>query len=313
MATLVANASGKLMRNVALSTSEPFLSTQWDFFGTSSSTSAGVGVDGTSGRMACVDTGNGGNNLHGFVNNSVAAQATGMVQATGRRRGGDTGFPTFGLLGAATLNDNGLGAGDPDIDAYCFRKGITAVFGQPRNLITYNPTENFEVGSTGALVAINEDIDLSLRWEPDKPAGWNSKDDAVDASTDATTSFASGRAGAVGTGTTLGVPQPLYDFSLFNIHDDWLVYFSNLPSGYKGRILGAADAVLATATEVGGTAEVDCTDVWLDDAVAVVVLDASNVEQARVTPADGVWGGDVYTFSGSGDGVPEYKAAIQWP
>ena len=287
--------SGLIQRNVALDADDPFLATDWDFFGTDASPAHGVDVG--TGRLSCQDTGNGGNNLHGMVNNVMAAEATGMVQATGRRRGGDTGFPTFGVLGAATINDDGTGAGDPDIDAYGYRKGITAIFGQPRNGITYNPTENFDLDTGGAVVAIDEDIDFIMRWEPDAYEGWNSKDDTVDTVANATTEFASGRAGMFGTGTTLGVAQTLFDFSLYNIHDDYLVYGSNLPSGYKLKILGAADAVLATATESGGTAQVDCMDVWLADALAIIITDGSDVEVDRVTPTEGVWGGDVYTYS----------------
>jgi len=309
MAVVQRTSEGKLQKNVANDGTDPFVGSEWDFFGTDAS--PGASVDVGTGRLSIQDTGNGGNNLHGIVNNVMSAQATGMVQATGRRRGGDTGFPTFGLLGAATINDDGTGAGDPDIDAYAYRKGITAIFGQPRNLITYNPTENFEIDTGGATVAIDEDIDMILRWEPDVFEGWNSVDDAVDTVSNATTSFASGRAGAVGTGTTLGVAQTLFDFSLYNIHDDYLIYGSNMSSGQKLKILGTADAVLATATESGGTAQIDCMDVWLADALAVIITDGADAELGRITPSDGVWGGDVYRLVGE-TAPAEYRARLQW-
>lgn len=86
------------------------------------------------------------------------------------------------------------------------------------------------------------------------------------------------------------------EFVSYLVMTDDHLEVTGLPSGATVEVRDAEDNVLASAVENGGTARVDMLDVncLLAKTVAVVV-DAADVD--TLTPPDGVWGGDSYTFS----------------
>lgn len=82
----------------------------------------------------------------------------------------------------------------------------------------------------------------------------------------------------------------------------------DLPSGWVCKILGAADAVLLSATESGGTATIDCmavngnTGVPDDGFLALAVFDGSDAEVERISGP--IWPGEEYEFSQPPPTVP---------
>ena len=72
---------------------------------------------------------------------------------------------------------------------------------------------------------------------------------------------------------------------------------SGLPSGATVQVLDASENVLTSAEEDGGTAVVDMLAVAYPDAVEVVVRDDGDSVLATLTPENGVWGGDAYTYA----------------
>lgn len=82
------------------------------------------------------------------------------------------------------------------------------------------------------------------------------------------------------------------------------IVVSGLPTGWKAQVDGRA-----AVTEVGGVATLDPTT-WALPAGTIRVLDDGDVEQVMLTPAAGIWGGDVYEFSmvaGSGGIVTDWS------
>lgn len=80
---------------------------------------------------------------------------------------------------------------------------------------------------------------------------------------------------------------------VFNVHAGKFVTIQDAPVGGDARILDGGGAVLASASESGGTIEIDCLQVWLEDAVDVEIRDSGGGVISTVTPQGGIWGGDV--------------------
>jgi hypothetical protein len=67
------------------------------------------------------------------------------------------------------------------------------------------------------------------------------------------------------------------------------IQVTGLPTGWKASVAGV------TAVEVGGTATIDLAGADLKQA-GVSILDASGAVKGNTAPANGVWGGDVFTY-----------------
>lgn len=80
----------------------------------------------------------------------------------------------------------------------------------------------------------------------------------------------------------------------FFLHNDKDLIVNNLPEGAKAQLRDSGDSVLKEAGESAGTATINCVDVWMRDAVDLVIESSSGQVLERETPSDGLWGGDVY-------------------
>ncbi len=74
-----------------------------------------------------------------------------------------------------------------------------------------------------------------------------------------------------------------------------IVSCTDLPSGYKLRVTGAAGST-ATATESGGRADVDCSALDFP-CQKLEVLDATNQVVETLLAPDDIWGGDEYSYT----------------
>lgn len=73
----------------------------------------------------------------------------------------------------------------------------------------------------------------------------------------------------------------------------------NLPTGYKLKLLDAAETVVASATESSGTATIDCMSVDIPEGgLIAIVTNSSDVEQKRFQRYDGgSYPGDVFDYA----------------
>lgn len=98
-----------------------------------------------------------------------------------------------------------------------------------------------------------------------------------------------GVAGVGGLVYEMDSSEVAYDYDLFLAMRSKYARVSNLPTGYKAKILNDSDVVIAEATEVAGVASVDCSrfggcdeDVPFNGFAALIVTDDDDVEQARM-------------------------------
>ena len=96
--------------------------------------------------------------------------------------------------------------------------------------------------------------------------------------------------GSVGTTKTM-------DFSEFYLMSGRYVTVTNLPSGYSAAVLDAGNVSLSSATEVSGTALIELLEVTFPLAVKIAIYDGGNNLVYSATPAETIWGGDVWDWS----------------
>lgn len=70
----------------------------------------------------------------------------------------------------------------------------------------------------------------------------------------------------------------------------------DLPDGYTVQVRSGSGVLLASAVSSAGVAELDLIEVDWSALRQLRVLDGSSAEVALLTPADGVWPGDVYAL-----------------
>lgn len=286
--------SGKVALFDAETPSAPFSLADWQAWGNNAPIISLANVVGVGNVLNIADGGAGAPNLHGALLASVDVRSVGMVQSHIRRIDNAGGARLVGAIGQATIIDDGFGTA-VDIDGYGYRKSTDGLFTNNHETLSYaNSGEVIEDASAGAFVNDGVWLLLNMRWNgTSEIEGWNSVDDARVFTNAIANQFASGRPGLNATGG-LGATVTLMQARTFSYHKSHLVTATITP-GWKLKLLDAADVVLGEATaNVAGVASIDCLDIWLLDVVSVVVTDASDVEQARIIPTEGVFGGDDY-------------------
>jgi hypothetical protein len=258
--------------------------------------------------------GQGNMDADGFIR-----MGTSTTRATMRRT--EAGAPTDAIL---VWTDNGqVGPADRNLNAL-LRFDVAAGDQYDINHFVFSAQGDFEVRKVdGGVVALIDGTPF------DQPSGWRAKrliiaEAGGQVTVTGRAAAASGAATTKARGNDLtldptavgpvqvidGTPLPnttLHQFSGRGHqvgHWFWCgrdVVVTGLPAGFSVELDGPV-VTRAPVSPVAGVATVD-VDTFALPITTVRVLNAASVIDAEITPADGVWGGDVYEYSGGAGGA----------
>jgi hypothetical protein len=286
-------ASGKLAAYIHDSGTDPFVLTDWTSVGNSS-------FDlGPSGELRFQHD-NAAANFQGVLHTAVAARAKAMVQ-TIMRMNAFGGATTNASMGVGVI---GAGVTPTTWDFYIKRKTCGPVAASEFYTVgrvldgVFSTLDNVD-GAQAVYDVYRKMVvwaDASPGTEPARQLeGWNGLDDVVLPRTTVNMSLVSGQAVIARFQNSQVSSVTVEEFYYHT--DKFIAAVGDLVDGWKVKLLGAADVVLLEEEVSGGSALLDCMGLWMPDVLAVQLTDAADLEIDRTSPAEGVWGGDTYTFT----------------